>query len=146
MTINATRFILLFGGLQSSASGSDQDPYAPSIEWDGDETDSRPDFDVITWVGLGAPYDTAVDDVLRIEYSANGGSSWNAYLTHTFTSGDIAGTPFSVSGVSALANGDYLFRDRDERGSNVSSWSSSESVTIDADDGDDDYAAWMAAA
>lgn len=128
MPILARQFILFFGGLQTSASGSDQDPYAPDIEWDGDETDNRPDFDVIIWSGLGAPYDTAVGDVLRIRNITLG----STYLTHTFTSDDIDGVPFTVSGVTPLANGDYEFDARIERGSNISAWSASEDVTVDA--------------
>lgn len=102
--------------------------YAPSIEWDGDETDSRPDFDVIFWRGAGAPFDTAVGDVLRIRNITLG----STYLTHTFTSDDIAGTPFTVSGVTPLANGDYDFDARIERGAHVSAWSASDSVTVNA--------------
>lgn len=106
--------------------------YAPTLTWTGDETDTRPDFDVDISIGNGAPFDAAANDVLRLEYSANAGSSWNAYLTHTLTSGEIAGDPITVSGVSALSNGDYLFRARIERGAHVSAWSDSEAVTVDA--------------
>lgn len=127
MSILSRQFILFFGGLQSSASGSDQDPYAPSIEWDEDETDNRPDFDVIFWSGAGAPFDTAVGDVLRIRNITLG----STYLTRTLTADDIAGVPFEVS-VTPLANGVYSFDARIERGSNISAWSDSESVTVDA--------------
>lgn len=107
-------------------------PFAPVLTWVGDEADRTPDFDVDIPSGNGAPHDAAADDVLRIQYSSNGGSSWNAYLTHTFTSGDIAGDPITVSGVTPIVNGSYLFRARIERGLFLSAWSDSEAVTVDA--------------
>lgn len=117
-----------FGLQRGQSSITALSPFAPDITWDGDETDSRPDFDVIIWSGLGDPHDTAVGDVLRIRNLTLG----NTYLTHTFTSDDIAGTPFTVSGVTPLANGDYDFDARIERGLLVSTWSASEDVTVDA--------------
>lgn len=117
-----------FGLQRGQSSIAALSPFAPDIIWDGDETDSRPDFDVIMWSGIGAPHDTAVGDVLRIRNITLG----NTYLTHTFTSDDIAGIPFTVSGVTPLANGDYDFDARIERGLLVSAWSASEDVTVDA--------------
>lgn len=103
-----------------------------TITWDGDDTDSRPDFDVDLPFGNGPPQDAAANDVLRLEYSTDGGSIWNAYLTHTLTADEIAGDPITVNGVNAVSNGVRLFRARLERGTKFSAWSASESVTINA--------------
>lgn len=119
---------------------------APILTWTGDTSDATPDFDVDLSSGLGAPRDTATNDVLRVQYSTDGGSNWNAYLTHSFTSGEIAGTPITVSGVSSLANAAYLFRARIERGGILSPWSSSAAATVTVTSDDNDYAAWIAAA
>lgn len=101
---------------------------APALTWTGDTTDSRPDFDVNIPVGSGTA--VAAGDVLRLQYSGDGGSNWSAYLTHTLTSGEITGDPITVSGVSALVSGNYLFRARLERGVILSAWSASETVTL----------------
>jgi len=58
------------------------------------------------------------------------GGSWTTYITHTFISADIAGTPFNVSGVIPLSNGNYLFRPRIERGVHISAWGNSVGITI----------------
>jgi hypothetical protein len=127
--VDARKFVLLFGGANTSATGADW-PFAPALTWNGSTADRTPDFDVDISSGNGAPYDTATNDVLRIEYSANSGANWSAYLTHSFSSGEIAGNPITVSGVTPLANGAYLFRARIERGSNESAWSASAAVTV----------------
>lgn len=103
---------------------------APTLTWTGDTADTTPDFDVVISSGLGAPRDAAAGDVLRIEYSANAGSSWNAYLTHAFIQAEIDGATITVSGASALGTGSYLFRARIERGTIISAWSASSAVTI----------------
>lgn len=128
MSIHAHRFLLLFGGNQTSASGSDQLPNVPGIVWNEDESDNRPDFDIVLPSGSGSPGDAAVGDVLRIRNITLS----NTYLTRTLTADDIAGIPFTVSGVSPLANGDYEFNDRLERAAGVSEWSASEDVTVNA--------------
>src|SRR5262245_48717430 len=104
----------------------------PVITWTGDTSDTTPDFDIDLSSGLGAPRDAAAGDVFHEQYSPDSGATWNDYLLHTLTSGDIAGTPFTVSGVSPLANGTFPFRARLERGSITSAWSASVSVTVSA--------------
>jgi hypothetical protein len=120
-------------------------PGAVVLTWDGVSSDTTPNFDVDLPSGNGAPRDAAAGDVLRIQYSSNGGSSWNAYLTHTLDAGDIAVGSITVTGVSPLADGSYLFRPRLERGALVSAWGASESVTIDSGPANAEAAAWKAA-
>ena len=104
------------------------------LEWDGDTTDSTPDFDITFWSGRGAPTDLAVGDVILIQKSATGAGAWSTYLTHTTVSDDVAGIAFSVSGVTPLTNATYDFRGRVERGSKVSPWSDIEMATVNVTD------------
>lgn len=107
-------------------------PLAPILTWDDNTADTTPNFSVDLPSGNGAPRDAAANDVLRIQYSSDSGANWSAYLTHTLDAGDIAGDPITVTGVTPLANGSYVFRARLERGSIVSAWSASENATVNA--------------
>ena len=105
-----------------------------TLEWDGDTADDRPDFDITWFSGMGAPTDAAVGDVLRLQVSATGAGSWSTYFTHTLVSDDIDGLPFSVSGVTPLANAVWDFRGRLERGTHIAPWSDIEMATVNASD------------
>lgn len=106
--------------------------YAPEITWVEDTSDARPDFDIDLPSGNGGNLDAAADDILHLQYSSDAGANWSDYLSHTLTSGEVAGDEITVAGVSGLANGIYIFRARLERGIYASDWGLSDTVTIDA--------------
>jgi hypothetical protein len=114
-------------------------PGAVVLTWDGDDTDTRPDFDVDLPSGLGAPEDAEEDDIIRFQYRLQSGvdADYADYMvTDPLTAGQIAGDPITVSGVGALANGDYYFRARLERdGTLLGPWSNVEEVTVAAGGG-----------
>jgi hypothetical protein len=105
-------------------------PGAVVLTWDGDDTDTRPDFDVDLPSGQGAPLDAEVDDVLVIQYSING-TDWFAYLSDTLDLGEVTGDTVTVPGVDPLTGGAYFFRARLERdGTLFGPWSNTENVEI----------------
>lgn len=112
-------------GLGLQRGGANSALPVPAIIWSGDTSDSTPDFDVY----LPDPA-TKVNDVLYLEYSSDGGSNWSDYFSRTLLIGEIAGHSFTVSGISPLPNGSYMFRARLERGMLIGFWCASESVTI----------------
>jgi hypothetical protein len=89
-------------------------PGAVVLSWDGDDTDTRPDFDVDLPSGQGAPLDAEVDDVLVIQYRLQSGvdGDYAEYLTDTLDAGEVAGDTITVPGVDPLSDGDYYFRAR----------------------------------
>ena len=106
-------------------------PAAPLLTWASAETDASPDFDIDLPSGFGAPLDAEEDDVLVIQYSTNG-TDWTEYLSHTLTAGDLVDDEIELT-ADELANDEYEFRARLERGAAASDWSASEAVTIEAD-------------
>jgi hypothetical protein len=119
-----------------TSGGSGVDPLAPGalelVTWAGVTTDTTPDFDIDLPSGNGSPLDAEVDDVLRGEYSANGGGSWSAYLTNTLDAGEILGDTITEGGVTPLTGGEYTFRWRLERdsGAHLGPWYTVSSVTV----------------
>lgn len=123
---------LILFGKNSSATVSALGPDAPSLTWTSSPTDNTPNFDIGLPEGNGAPGDIVAGDVLVIEYSGDGGSTWTTYLTHSITSGDISSGTINESGVGPVADGSYLFRGHLTRtGSANSPNSSNVSVLID---------------
>jgi hypothetical protein len=113
-------------------------PGAVVLTWDGDDTDTRPDFDVDLPSGQGAPLDAEVDDVLVIQYRLQSGvdGDYAEYLTDTLDAGEVAGDTITVPGVDPLSDGDYYFRARLERdGTLFGPWSNVEDVTVAAGGG-----------
>lgn len=123
-----------FGFSRRGSGGGVVDPLAPTaptLTWDGVATDTTPNFDV-GLPGGAAPGAAAVADDLVIQYSADSGANWSAYLTDPLDAGDIAGSPLTETGVTPLAGGSYTFRARLVRGAHVSAWSASAAATVTA--------------
>jgi hypothetical protein len=106
-------------------------PAAPALTWNSLETDDEPDFLVDLPSGNVDPdQDAAADDHLIIEYQLQAGGAWTEYVDRTLIAGDITDDTISVSGVGSVANGDYFFRARIERGALIGTNSANASVTI----------------
>jgi hypothetical protein len=106
-------------------------PAAPALTWNSLETDDEPDFLVDLPSGNVDPdQDAAADDHLIIEYQLQAGGAWTEYVDRTLIAGDITDDTISVSGVGSVANGDYFFRARIERGALIGTNSANEEVTI----------------
>lgn len=113
-------------GLRSSGGGAvtPSIPGAMSISWDEVDADSTPGFDIA--------FDAvSAGDLLRIQWSIDSGAHWTDYLTHILSSGDIE-SDFTVSGVTPLSDGSYIFRARLERSGHAGEWSDTTSAHIDA--------------
>jgi hypothetical protein len=121
---------------QDGASGEESlEPGAVVLTWDGDDTDTRPDFDVDLPSGQGAPLDAETGDVLVIQYRLQSGvdADYAEFLRDTLDAGEVAGDTITVPGVDPLSDGAYYFRARLERdGTLFGAWSNVESVTVAA--------------
>lgn len=107
-------------------------PAAPLMTWASTSSDSTPDFDIDLPSGVGDGTDAAAGDVLHIQYSDDAWVTPQEYVSYTLLSGDITADTISESGISAIADGSYVFRARLERsGVGNSAWTSDVSVTID---------------
>jgi hypothetical protein len=107
-------------------------PAAPVLVWASLETDDEPDFEVDLPNGNVDPIEDAAEgDHLIFEYQLQSGGAWTEYLDHTLTAGDITDDDISVPGVDSVADGDYFFRARLERGALIGTNSASVEVTID---------------
>lgn len=123
-----------FGRLGSSGSAAGEAvavPAAPALTWNSLETDDEPDFLIDLPSGNVDPIqDAAADDHLIIEYQLQAGGAWTEYVDHTLTAGDITDDTITIAGVGSVANGDYYFRARIERGALIGTNSTNEEVTI----------------
>lgn len=97
-----------------------------NVTWTSAASDTTPGFD------LDLPVGAAADDVIRADVSDDGLNDWAEYFSYTLTSQDIIDDEITVSGITPLAEGDYDFRFRLERGAAVSGWTSIVNVTINA--------------
>jgi hypothetical protein len=117
--------------LLGSPGGSVVVPAAPALTWNSLETDDEPDFLVDLPNGNVDPIqDAAADDHLIIEYQLQAGGAWTEYVDYVLLSGDITDDTITVTGVGSVANGDYFFRARLERGALIGTDSANEAVTI----------------
>lgn len=98
---------------------------APTTTWLGNSSDYTPGFDF----NLGEPGNALNGDILHSQYSLDNGGSWTDYVSHTLTVSELVDLAITETD-TPLAGGVYLFRARLERGTDVSSWSSSETVTL----------------
>jgi hypothetical protein len=99
-------------------------PSLSGVEWVSAEDDAEPDFDV------DLPGSATAGDDLVAQVSVANADTWSAYFTHTLSAQDIIDDEITISGVDTLANGDYDFRFRLERGVLVGAWFVVEDVTI----------------
>jgi hypothetical protein len=99
----------VFGAAPIPEGGDGTVPQPPVISIASAVDDTTPDFNVELPYNYGDYRDAAVGDILIIRYTTNPETTWTDYITHTLTAEDVAGTPRTISGVDAIAAGDYLF-------------------------------------
>lgn len=108
-------------------------PAVPFMTWASTEADSTPNFNLGLPAGIGDGTDAEVGDDLVVQYQTAGGdwTSPTTYVTHTLISDDLSLTTIPETG-AAIADGEYDFRARLERGALVSDWSADVSVVLGA--------------
>lgn len=112
--------------------GHKKRPGVPIIAWASEEDDLTPDFNI------NLPRQVLANDVLVMQYRALPGGTFAQYFSYTVTAGDIIDDTITIPGGNALAEDDYEFRARLERGALVSAWSSILTIALvsEGDTGD----------
>lgn len=106
-------------------------PAAPLMTWASTSSDNTPDFSIDLPSGAGDGTDAAAGDVLHIQYSNDAWVTPQEYVSYTLLTADITADIITKSGVTAVADGTYVFRARLERsGAGNSAWTSDVAVTI----------------